>query len=127
MQGMKYIFCLLLAAAILHGSAMAEDEFAAEQENATSLKENQPTSELNVLAYPNPFGNEINVLCKNAELKRVEVWNAQKHLVFVSAIEIPQGTEFSINAADYGHGYYVIKFFGENATKSILINKRSQP
>jgi hypothetical protein len=87
--------------------------------------EEQPQkSGATVLIYPNPFVNELNIRCDDADIKKVEIWTFKQELIFISPVEIPQGAQLTVNTSAYVSGYYVVKIYtSDKATKTVWVSK----
>jgi hypothetical protein len=83
----------------------------------------QSVANLNVQVYPNPFVNELNIVCEDAVISRIEVWSMKREMMFVLPVEIQAGSLASVNTAIYPQGYYIVKVFFNNLTKTILVSK----
>jgi hypothetical protein len=79
--------------------------------------------DINVKCFPNPFTEEINVVCENSIIKRIEIWNMKQKLMFAMTSEIMPNVQFTINTGDFEKGYYIVKIILENETKALVISK----
>jgi hypothetical protein len=91
--------------------------------NQTSVlsADNFLTSETNLLIYPNPTSNKVNLKSINSDVKQVEIYNLQGKRV-LNMIDFNETMD--INVANLSKGIYLIKAKTTNKTssKKLIIN-----
>jgi hypothetical protein len=99
------------------GAEFSDEQQPQEEQTATN-------SNVEVLAYPNPFVNELNIRSNDADIKKVEIWTFKHELAFIAPFEMPHGTQLTVNTSTYAKGYYVVKVYLANSIiKTILVSK----
>ncbi|GHT67703.1 hypothetical protein FACS189452_05920 [Bacteroidia bacterium] len=117
---MKRFGVLFLLAQLIVCYSWGAEFFDEQQPQETQ----QAANNVEVLVYPNPFANELNIRSNDADIKKVEIWTFKHELAFIAPFEMPHGTQLTVNTSTYAKGYYVVKVYFDNSiTKTVLISK----
>jgi len=74
----------------------------------------------NLLLYPNPVHDRLNINCDNEKFKRIEVYNDRGELILIRNLQHQLSEQ--INFEDFQNGIYLIRFIAEETsyTKRII-------
>jgi hypothetical protein len=89
-------------------------------QNTLSLDENIVSE--NILAYPNPFSNQLSIEA-NEPIYKVEIYNLLGQLVKIFEFNNPNGTTVNLDLEEIAQGNYIAKVTSEYSINTIKLIK----
>ncbi|OEK09409.1 hypothetical protein A8C32_11870 [Flavivirga aquatica] len=91
----------------------------------TTLKKDISKNDNNVLAYPNPFNNELSVLLGNNDIHSIKVTNIEGRIIYEKQQISPNENKIDLLLKNRENGMYIIILEGKEYTKTLKVIKKN--